>query len=247
MIPIRDTVPSRNVPVVTIALIAVNAVIFLYELSLPENQLEHLFYLFGIVPARYSHPEWARQIGFPLDNYWPFLTCMFLHGGWMHLIGNMWTLWIFGDNVEDRMGPVRFLLFYLLTGIAAGVTHWFVNADSTMPTVGASGAIAGVLGAYLLLFPFSRIIVMFPLFFWPMFFELPAVLYLLFWFLTQVLSGTLTGLAPENVEGIAWWAHVGGFASGVVLHRLFLLPEQSRPRRFERDEYGVEGAWSPRR
>ena len=246
MIPIRDTIPHRRAPVVTWALIAVNVIVFLYELSLEPQDLERLFYLFGIVPARYTHPEWAQQIGLPMDDYWPFLTCMFLHGGWGHVIGNMWTLWIFGDNVEDRMGPGRFLIFYLLMGVLAGITHWFTNAQSTVPTVGASGAIAGVLGAYFILFPRSQIVVLLPIFFFPFFFQLPAVLYLLFWFLSQVLSGTLAGLTASQVGGIAFWAHVGGFAAGVVLHRLFILPERERPRRFERDEYGIEGAWASR-
>jgi membrane associated rhomboid family serine protease len=246
LIPVRDTIPHRHTPVVTWALIAVNVIVFLYELSLDPQDLERLFYLFGIVPARYSHPEWAQQIGLPMDDYWPFLTCMFLHGGWGHVIGNMWTLWIFGDNVEDRMGPGRFLLFYLLTGVLSGLTHWFTNAQSTIPTVGASGAIAGVLGAYFVLFPRSQIVVLVPIFFFPFFFQLPAVLYLLFWFLSQVLSGTVAGLSASQVGGIAFWAHVGGFASGIVLHRLFILPERERPRRFERDEYDIEGAWASR-
>ena len=246
MIPVRDTIPHRHTPVVTWALIAVNVIVFLYELSLEPQDLERLFYLFGIVPARYTHPEWAQQIGLPMDDYWPFLTCMFLHGGWGHVIGNMWTLWIFGDNVEDRMGPGRFLGFYLLTGVLSGLTHWFTNAQSTVPTVGASGAIAGVLGAYFVLFPRSQIVVLVPIFFFPFFFQLPAVLYLLFWFLSQVLSGTVAGLSASQVGGIAFWAHVGGFVSGIVLHRLFILPERERPRRFERDEYGIEGAWASR-
>ena len=243
MIPIRDTVPSRGTPVVTWTLIAVNVAIFFYELTLAPEELERLFYLFGVVPARFSDPQWARWVGFPVDDYWPFLTSMFLHGGWMHVIGNMWTLWIFGDNVEERMGRARFLGFYLLTGLAAGLTHWFTNADSTVPTVGASGAIAGVLGAYFVLFPFSRIIAVFPILFLPFFFELPAATYLLFWFLSQVFSGTLAGLGPESVGGVAWWAHVGGFVAGVALHRLFVLPRRSQPRPWERDESGVEGAW----
>ncbi|HEY4882111.1 MAG TPA: rhomboid family intramembrane serine protease [Myxococcales bacterium] len=243
LIPIRDTIPHRNPPVVTWALIAANIAVFLYELTLGPDELQALFYMFGVVPARYSHPEWAEIIGLRVDNYWPFLTCMFLHGGWAHVIGNMWTLWIFGDNVEDRMGRVRFLLFYLLTGVVAGITHWFTNIDSTVPTVGASGAIAGVLGAYFVLFRESRIVVMFPVFFFPFFFELPAVTYLLFWFLSQVLSGTIAGLTASDVGGIAFWAHVGGFVAGVLFHRLFLLPEPQRPRRFWRDEYGIEGAW----
>jgi len=243
LIPIRDTIPHRSPPVVTWALIAANVAVFLYELTLGPDELQALFYMFGVVPARYSHPEWAEFIGLRVDNYWPFLTCMFLHGGWAHVIGNMWTLWIFGDNVEDRMGRVRFLLFYLLTGVVAGITHWFTNVDSTVPTVGASGAIAGVLGAYFVLFRESRIVVMFPVFFFPFFFELPAVTYLLFWFLSQLLSGTIAGLTASDVGGIAFWAHVGGFVAGVVFHRLFLLPEPRRPRRFWRDEYGIEGAW----
>ncbi len=127
MIPIRDTIPTRSAPVVTWSLIAINVLVFLHELTLPPEHLERLFYLFGVVPARYSHPDWAQLAGLPLDDYWPFVTCMFLHGGWGHVIGNMWTLWIFGDNVEDRMGRARFLLFYLVTGIAAGATHFLTN------------------------------------------------------------------------------------------------------------------------
>jgi len=130
--------------------------------------------------------------------------------------------------------------------VLSGLTHWLTNAQSTVPTVGASGAIAGVLGAYFVLFPRSQIVVLLPIFFFPFFFQLPAVLYLLFWFLSQVLSGTLAGLTASQVGGIAFWAHVGGFAAGVVLHRLFILPERERPRRFERDEYGIEGAWASR-
>jgi membrane associated rhomboid family serine protease len=228
----------------TWALIAVNVAVFLYELTLPPDELERLFYFFGIVPARYSHPEWATVAGLPFDDYWPFVTCMFLHGGWAHIIGNMWTLWIFGDNVEDRMGPVRFLFFYLLTGLAAGLTHYFTNANSAVPTVGASGAIAGVLGAYFVLFPRAQIIVLVPIFFLPFFFQLPAVTYLLFWFLSQILGGAIAGLSSSQVGGIAFWAHAGGFVAGVLLHRLFILPEQKRPRRFERDEYGLEGAFA---
>src|SRR5438552_7151893 len=167
MIPIRDTVPSRGTPVVTWTLMAVNVAIFFYELTLAPEELERLFYLFGVVPARFSDPQWARWVGFPVDDYWPFLTSMFLHGGWMHIIANMWTLWIFGDNVEDRMGPGRFVVFYLLCGLAAGIVHSILNPNSTVPAVGASGAIAGVMAAYFFLFPFARIIVLVPVFFFP--------------------------------------------------------------------------------
>ena len=244
MIPIRDTIPSRGVPVVTWSLIAANVAVFLFELTLDPDELEALFYLFGVVPARFTHPAWASRLGLPVDDYWPFLTSMFLHDGWLHVISNMWALWIFGDNVEERMGRLRFLLFYLLTGLAAGLVHWFTNAQSTLPTVGASGAIAGVLGAYFVLFPFARIIVLIPVFFFPFFFELPAVTYLFVWFASQMIGGALSALGPQDVGGIAWWAHLGGFGAGMLFHRLFLLPSGRALRRRERDEYGIEGAWS---
>jgi membrane associated rhomboid family serine protease len=244
LIPIRDNIPSRRAPVVTWTLIALNTLVFLYELGLGPNELQHFTYLFGVVPARYSHPDWTRGLGVHIDDYWPFLTSMFLHAGWLHIIGNMWTLWIFGDNVEDRMGRWRFLLFYLVTGLAAGLTHTFTNPESTVPSIGASGAIAGVLGAYFVLFPRAQIIVMFPIFFWPFFFQLPAFTYLLFWFLSQVFSGAVFDLGSQGGGGVAWWAHIGGFTAGVVLHRLFLLPRWSASRAFERDESGVEGAWT---
>ncbi len=244
MLPVRDTIPSRNPPIVTWVLIVANAVVFLFELMMPEPVLQRFFYLFGIVPARYTHPEWAWLAGLPVDDYWPFLTSMFLHGGWTHILGNMWTLWIFGDNVEDRMGPVRFLVFYLLCGVAAGIVHWFTNPHSTIPTVGASGAIAGVMGAYFFMFPTSRVIVVAPLLFLPVFFELPAVTYLGFWALTQVFSGTLALAAPEQVGGVAWWAHVGGFMAGVLLH-LFFVRRGPAYRRPCRDECDIENAWLP--
>src|SRR3989440_10379724 len=140
---------------------------------LPRQGVEQLFYIFGLVPARFTHPDWAAYVGFHVDSYWPILTHQFLHGGWLHIIANMWTLWIFGDNVEDRMGPLRFVIFYLICGTIAGLTHLLTNPDSTLPSVGASGAIAGVLGAYILLFPTARLIVMIPILFFPFFFEVP--------------------------------------------------------------------------
>ncbi len=244
MFPIRDTIPSRNPPVAVWLLILVNSVVFLFELAMPESALRQFFHLFGIVPARYAHPDWALWAGFPADDYWPFLTSMFLHGGFMHIIGNMWTLWIFGDNVEDRMGPARFLVFYLLCGLAAGLVHWLTNPDSTIPTVGASGAIAGVMGAYFFLFPYSRVVVLVPVFFFPFFFELPAVTYLGFWALSQVFSGTLSLAGPASVGGVAWWAHVGGFMAGILLH-FFFVKRRDAYRRPSRDEYEIENAWVP--
>lgn len=245
MIPIRDSVPSHSMPIVIRALIIINALVFFCELSLPEGSLEQMFYLFGLVPARFTHPEWAAAVGFPLGNYWPILTHQFLHGGWLHILANMWTLWIFGDNVEDRMGSVRFAIFYLLCGAAAGLTQLWMNPDATVPSVGASGAIAGVLGAYLLFFPTARLVVMFPILFFPFFFEVPAVFYLVIWFFSQLFSGTAALTGPQHVGGIAWWAHVGGFLAGVVLCGLF--KRRPAPRALQTDEYPLEWAWEPRR
>jgi len=245
MFPIRDTIPRRNPPIATWIIILVNSLVFLAELSMSDYTLERVSYLFGLVPARYTHVEWAQLVGFPIDDYWPFLTSMFLHSGWLHIIGNMWSLWIFGDNVEDRMGPIRFVIFYLLCGIAAGVVHCYVNADSTIPAVGASGAIAGVMGAYFFLFPLARIIVMVPIFIFPFFFELPAVIFIGFWALTQFFSGTLALGHPGEVGGVAWWAHVGGFATGIVLQFFFVKRGDAYTRPY-RDQYQVESAWLPR-
>src|SRR5882672_7705485 len=244
MFPIKDSVPSRSVPVVTRALILINALVFFFELMLPQQSVEQIFYLFGIVPARFTHPDWAAYVGFPLDNYWPLLTHQFLHGGWFHIIANMWTLWIFGDNVEDRMGPGRFVVFYLLCGLAAGIVHSILNPNSTVPAVGASVAIAGVMAAYFFLFPFARIIVLVPVFFFPFFFEVPAVAYIGFWALSQVFASVLSLAGPENVGGVAFSAHVGGFIAGILLQFLFVKAKGTfRP--LSRDEYQTENAWVP--
>ena len=228
MIPIRDTIPRQHFPFAVWALVAVNVYVFIRELALPPDSTEQFIYLFGLVPARFTHPDWAARVGFP-HTYWPFFSTMFLHGGWLHIIGNMWVLWIFGDNVEDRMGPVRFLIFYLLCGLAAGVVHVLTNPGSRVPAVGASGAIAGVMAAYFVLFPRARIVAMFPILFYPVFFQVPAFLYLGLWFLTQFFSGTLAIASHREVSGIAWWAHVGGFGAGILTFALFLRPRETRP------------------
>jgi membrane associated rhomboid family serine protease len=222
MIPLADSIPSRGRPLATRAIILANCLVFLLELALDDESLRAVFYLFGIVPARYSHPAWAARVGFPVDDYWPFLTSQLLHGGWIHLIGNMWTLWIFGDNVEDRMGHARFAVFYALCGVAAGIAHYAADVDSTMPALGASGAIAGVLGAYFVLYPKARVVTLVPVIFYPLFFELPAYFFLAYWFLLQLFSGTLALAAPGAGGGVAWWAHVGGFAFGVLTFWVFL-------------------------
>ena len=235
MIPLRDTIPCQYPPLMTWAIIAVNVLVFVAELLLPADSLEAFFYHFGLVPARFTHPDWAASAGLPLGNYWPFLTSMFLHGGWLHIIGNMWAFWIFGDNIEDRMGPFRFLLFYVLCGIAAGIVHVWTNPDSTVPTVGASGAIAGVLGAYFILYPRAEVVTLLPIPFLPLFFNLPAFVYLLGWFLIQFLSGVGALAEPEQVGGVAYWAHVGGFVTGVALQWPLIHLGGERPRHEEEE------------
>ena len=210
----------------TWAIVTITAAAFVFEFGLHPQHLEKIMYLFGIVPARYRHPDWASSVGFPLDDYWPFLTSIFLHAGLPHIIGNMWIFWIFGDNVEDRMGRGRFLAFYLVCGIAAGLVHWWSNPHSTVPAIGASGAIAGVLGAYFVLFPRARVVALLLLVFWPLVVEVPGVVFIGIWFAIQLLSGTASLLGPQQAGGIAWWAHIGGFAAGVLLHHLFLLHEK---------------------
>jgi membrane associated rhomboid family serine protease len=224
MIPIRDEIPTRHVPWMTWLLIALNFFLFFRELSLSPEAIEQMTYLFGLVPARFTDPAWAASVGFP-NTYVPFVTTMFLHGGWLHIIGNMWVLWIFGDNVEDRMGPFRFLGFYFLCGIAAGVIHVVTNSGSRVPAVGASGAIAGVMAAYFVLYPRAQILTMFPIVFWPVFFHVPAWIYLGFWFLVQFFSGTAAIATRTPVSGIAFWAHIGGFAAGILTFWVFLRPK----------------------
>jgi membrane associated rhomboid family serine protease len=221
MIPIRDTIPRQHFPFAVSALIAINVGVFIWEIAIPPDMTAQFIYLFGLVPARFTHAAWAAETGFP-HTYWPFLSTMFLHGGWLHIIGNMWVLWIFGDNVEDRMGPVRFVIFYILCGLSAGIVHVLTNPGSTVPAVGASGAIAGVMAAYFVLYPHARIVAMFPIFFYPLFFTVPAFVYLGFWFLTQFFSGTLAIATQRQVGGIAWRAHIGGFASGILFFSFFL-------------------------
>lgn len=224
-------------------LILINAGVFWLELGLSPRQLQYVTNVLGIVPARYL--DGGLRTPFPAGLWlWPFVTHMFLHGSWLHILGNMWTLWIFGDNVEDRMGPVRFLVFYLLCGLAAALTHMLLHPTSTVPVIGASGAISGVLAAYLLLYPTARIIVMMPLLFWPVFFDLPAILYMGIWLLTQVFSGSAALVAGVGDE-IAWWAHIGGFAAGLVLCPWMIVRRRPR-RRMYADEYGLEGAWVQR-
>ncbi len=212
MLPIKDTIPHRETPFVVYFLIGINVLVFLFELSLNPIERQYFFYTFGLVPLK------VTQNGF--DIYSMFSN-MFIHGGWFHLISNMWALWIFGDNVEDRMGHFRFFIFYIICGLIANIVHYIFNEFSPVPVVGASGAIAGVMGAYMIMFPYSRIITLIPIFLIPFFFEIPAVIFLFFWFFSQLISGTLHLFLTPQIGGIAWWAHIGGFLAGVILHRFF--------------------------
>ena len=230
MFPIRDNIPSKSFPFVNWIIIAVNLMVFLFELSIPDDLLESFFYIFGLVPARFSHQDWADIYGLRADNYWPFFTNMFLHGGWSHFIGNMWTLFIFGDNVEDRMGHRNYLFFYLLCGLVASLTHYFVYPHSTVPALGASGAISGVMAAYMVLFPRARILMLFPILIIPFFFEISAFIYLAFWFFMQLFNGTFSLLSASEGTGIAFWAHIGGFAAGIFFNQYFGKRKAARER-----------------
>lgn len=223
MIPLRDINPTSRWPVITVGLIIANVLVFLYQLPLGPQGSVALYYSFGIVPARLSLALTSPQVSLA-DAFLPFFSSMFLHGGFWHLLGNMWFLWVFGDNIEDRLGHLRFAVFYVLCGVGAGMAHAVANWGSTVPAVGASGAISGVLGAYFILFPHSRVITLVPLLFVFFTVRLPAVLILGYWFLIQFASG-LESLGTGRAEGVAWWAHIGGFLLGALLIKVL------RPRR----------------
>lgn len=204
MIPLRDTQPSYTFPFVTVAIIVLNVIAFLYEFTMDPYEFNFFIAHHGVIPARL---QWADV-----------LTSIFLHGGWLHLIGNMWFLWIYGDNVEDILGHAQYLVFYLLCGLAATMVHVLFNADSRVPTIGASGAIAGVMGAYVVKFPHSKITTLVPVFVFITKMEIPAYLILLYWFGIQFFSGVGSmGHSHLSQGGVAWFAHIGGFLAGVAL------------------------------
>jgi membrane associated rhomboid family serine protease len=218
MIPLRDAIPTRRVPVVNYFLIAVNIIVFVVMWLVGSSQ-DALVYQFAMIPSNFTS-------GVDLGDIYSIFTSMFMHAGLAHIAGNMLYLWIFGDNVEDRLGHVQYLAFYLGGGVIASLTHLFTNPGSQIPTVGASGAIAAVLGAYLVLYPQSKIITFIPLGFFMRMTTLPAAIVLGFWFILQLFNGVLT-IGAADVGGVAFWAHIGGFVVGVVTAKLLTLGRQS--------------------
>lgn len=227
MIPIRDSIPCNTKPIVCWAIMAVCITVFLYMQFLPQQSLQYFTYRYGMLPIRYSNIPWGESFGLPFDYGLSFITSLFLHGGWFHLILNMWFIWIFADNIEDRMGHGLFWCFYLLCGLIATVTQWLFDPQLTSPVVGASGAIAGILGAYFFLYPYARVVIWIPFLLLPIFVEVPAIAFLGFWVIIQLHEATTSVVfgAPADV---AWWAHLGGFIAGAVLYPLFLRKEESQ-------------------
>ena len=221
MFPIRDTIRSRSFPLINWMIILLNGLVFFYQSSLSQSQLESFAQIWALVPAKISLSD-------PITWY-PLLTHMWLHGSLFHLLSNMWVLVIFGDNVEDRLGSGRYLVFYLLGGISAGLLQFFFSTSPDIPALGASGAIAAVMGAYFLFFPRAQVITFVPFFLFVWFVNIPAVFYLGIWFVTQVFSGVTSMSLPGAESGVAWWAHVGGFLFGLLVGGLFSIGGNKRP------------------
>jgi membrane associated rhomboid family serine protease len=226
MFPIKDTIRSRSFPIVTWGIIAANVIVFFYELTLSSSQQANLFQNYGLVASQF-------KIANPLTWY-PLFTHMWLHGGWLHIISNMWVLFIFGDNVEDRLGSGRFLIFYVIGGFAAGLIQVFF-AGGNNPAIGASGAIAAVLGAYFIFFPRAKVLTLFLIVIIPIFLNIPAVIFIGLWFIIQLFSGLLALAGSAGSAGIAWWAHVGGFLFGLIMSYPFTAGRGGP--KWHRDEY----------
>jgi len=216
---------------VTKTLILLNVAVFAYEISLSKVQLQEFLFAYGLIPKLVHEPALRARMELEGSHVLKtFGTFMFLHGGWLHIISNMWYLWVFGDNVEDRLGHGRFLLFYLAAGVASGLTHVSFVPNSAMPCIGASGAVAGVLGAYVVMYPHARVATLVPIFFFVTVVRMPAIVLLGFWFFTQLFNSALSLGAGMQRTGVAYWAHVGGFIAGIVLLGL-LMPARRKPPR----------------
>ncbi len=232
MIPIRDKNPSGIFPYITIGIIVINVSVFLYEISLGPD-LNVFLKQYGVVPLKITHYFQASNLTI-FKTFFPFISSTFLHGGFIHLIGNMWFLWIFGDNIEDKLGHFKYFIFYIICGISASFVHIFFNSQSNMPCIGASGAIAGVLGAYMVTFPHARVITIVPLFIFIQIIELPAIIVLGFWIIIQFFCSTSSISTSSSGGGVAWWAHIGGFVSGIIIFYLMcmLFVKTSRERKY---------------
>lgn len=222
MIPLRDSTKAKSFPIVTVTLVLVNILIFVYQLSLSQEGLNHLIHTFGVIPNVYT-TNFLPAL-FLSEPFWivPLFSSMFLHGSFLHIIGNMLYLWVFGDNIEDRLGKLNFIFFYLAAGLLGNLAHIATNPVSTIPTIGASGAIAGVLGAYFIAFPKAKVLALVPLGIFVTIVTVPALLFLVLWFVLQLVSG-LTAFGAGQM--VAWWAHIGGFVGGAVLW--FILRPQN--------------------
>lgn len=231
MFPLKDDIPAKHFPVANLILIALNVLVFIYQLSLSKREMFLFIEKFGFVPVRFIILQAENWLD--LSRFVPVFTSMFLHGNLIHIFSNMWMLWIFGDNVEDSMGRVRYVFFYLLCGIASVIVQTVFDPGSQVPMVGASGAISGVLGAYFLLYPRAKIVTFIPIFIFFYLIEVPAFFFLGFWILLQFIQGSVHWLTTDpGVEGgIAWWAHVGGFGAGLLLIPLFVKRDGSSGRK----------------
>lgn len=216
MIPIRDNVRPRRYPYVNITLIAVNAVVFLYQVILGPEALRDFILTFGVIPREITALNLTDLFLGGFTPLVPLVTATFLHGGWFHLIGNMLYLWVFGDNIEDCLGSLKYLVVYILMGVVGHFSHIFFEPLSTVPLIGASGAIAGILGAYFILYPWAKVLALVPLGIFFTFVEIPAVIYLFFWFILQLFNGVSAFLVSPGFQVVAWWAHIGGFVSGII-------------------------------
>ena len=223
MIPIRDTAPCHSKPYVTWALMVICILIFLRMQFMSYEEGYGFIYRYGMVPNRYADQDWGLANGLPFDYFRSFVTNLFLHVGWLHLLFNMWFMWIFADNVEDRMGRTRFLAFYLVCGILATAMQWYFSPTLIIPVLGASGAIAGVLAAYYFLFPLERVVV----YFFPIVVHIPAIAFLGLWVIFQLYHITTTTFVEGVKMDSAWWAHLGGFIAGSVLYRFFLRKDEA--------------------
>ncbi|MEC4991146.1 MAG: rhomboid family intramembrane serine protease [Oscillatoria sp. PMC 1068.18] len=231
MVPLRDDNPTRITPYLTYALIAINIVVFIYELQLTPPGLEQFFDLYAVVPKELTSSLEGVNVGQPVPEWLTLFTSQFLHGGFLHVGGNMLFLWIFGNNIEDQLGHIKFIIFYLACGALAALAQWFFSAGSEIPSLGASGAIAGVMGAYVLRFPKAQILTLVPLGFFITTFRIPAIFFLGFWFVQQAFYGVASLNAPANIGmeggGVAYWAHAGGFVFGAILGPLLGLFSQA--------------------